>query len=148
MSARVGFLGGGQMASALAGGAVAAGFVKESDLAFTQPPTPRQQTLRERFPASTVHDDPEPLFASCDRIVLSVKPHVLRAIGGSLRPFVTDNHLLVSVASGLTLQELSELLGCSRVIRVMPNTPSLVGEGASAMAAGEGCQQEDVAWVR
>ncbi|MFN3191158.1 MAG: pyrroline-5-carboxylate reductase [Aureliella sp.] len=148
MSIRIGFVGGGQMASALAGGAVAAGFVDESELAFNQPPTPRQAALRERFPVSTIHDEAAPLFADCEKIVLSVKPHILRSIGATLKEYVTPKHLLLSVASGLTLMELSELLGSTRVIRVMPNTPSLVGEGAAAMAAGDGCQDQDVVWVR
>ena len=147
MAEPVGFIGGGQMATALAGGAVESGFLKESDLYFVQPSSSTRETLKKRFPKATLASTPEVLLENCSRVVLAVKPHILRAISSDLRPMLSSKHLLVSIAAGLSLEELATKLGSPRVIRVMPNTPCLVGEGASAIAAGEGASEQDRVWV-
>jgi pyrroline-5-carboxylate reductase len=84
-----------------------------------------------------------------DVLVLAVKPQSMRAVLEELRPQVTSEHLVVSVAAGITLDALSAGLGLGRrLIRVMPNTPALVGEGASAYAMGPGTTREDEAVIR
>ena len=76
-------------------------------------------------------------------MVLAVKPQVLPAVARELRSVLTDRQLVMSVAAGVSLRQLADWLGSERVVRVMPNTPCLVGRGASAYALGEQATSED-----
>ena len=82
-----------------------------------------------------------------EKLVLAVKPHVLKSISATLADSLTEDQLVVSIAAGLSLEYLQDALKTKRVIRVMPNTPSLVGSGASAFAAPDDASPDDVAWV-
>ena len=84
-----------------------------------------------------------------DVLVLAVKPQTMRAVFAELRPAVTPEHLVISVAAGTTIGTIDEGLGGSgRIVRVMPNTPALVGEGASAYAMGPRTTPEDEGLVK
>lgn len=144
---KVGFVGGGQMAIALAGGAIKSGVFASERLVFSEPNASQQKKLAELFPGCTVLDDNAQLAKECGHIILAVKPHILQSIATTLAASVTEKHLLVSIAAGLSLDYLQSALNTNRVIRVMPNTPSLVGEGAAAYAAPATIAAEDVEWV-
>ena len=84
----------------------------------------------------------------CDVLVLAVKPQNMSAVLAELEAVITAEHLVVSIAAGITIESMARGLSrCSRLIRVMPNTPALVGEGVSAFAAGSGARAEDAALV-
>ncbi|HJT76953.1 MAG TPA: pyrroline-5-carboxylate reductase, partial [Gemmataceae bacterium] len=106
---------------------------------------------REAFAAAaglrTTADNRE-VIAGSDLLVLAVKPQSMAALLAEVRPHVGPRHLVVSIAAGVPLRQLAEGLGAGRrLVRVMPNTPCLVGASASAYAAGEGATPEDVAFV-
>ena len=75
--------------------------------------------------------------------MLATKPQVMAAVLEDMRKFVGPNHLVVSIAAGVTLNQLQSGLPGARVIRVMPNTPMMVGETAAAYCLGESASQED-----
>ncbi len=103
--------------------------------------------LKEAFPECVLADDPIELFSRCQRIVLAVKPQILKEIASQLRSLVRGNHLLISIAAGISLPQLAEWLGTQRVIRVMPNTPAQVTAGASGMSSGKDCTADDRTWA-
>ncbi len=81
-------------------------------------------------------------------VVLAVKPHQMAAVLTEIAPAITDQHLVVSIAAGIKLAAISEKLGASRrVVRVMPNTPCLVGASASGFAIGGGATNDDALQV-
>jgi pyrroline-5-carboxylate reductase len=88
-------------------------------------------------------DNPEVMHAPV--VVLGVKPQVLPAVLASVKEFARPWHLIISIAAGVPLAVLEEALPDSRVIRVMPNTPTLVGAGMAALAPGRGVTPEDLA---
>lgn len=147
-SLAVGFLGGGQMATALASGAIAAGVLDEAQLSFFVPTQASRERLQGLYPRSTIAASPTELLRDCGRIVLGVKPHVLKQISGDLAPQIQPEHLLVSLAAGIELTALQAMLGTQRVVRVMPNTPCRVGAGASVFAADDSLAADDLQWVR
>ncbi|MCR9293071.1 MAG: pyrroline-5-carboxylate reductase [bacterium] len=144
----VGFIGGGQMATALASGAVDAGFLRQEQIAFAEPNPHRQQALSTRFPASLICSQAAELTSSCERLVLAVKPHILKSIAQDLAALINDQQLIISIAAGISLESLQSMLQSQRVIRVMPNTPCQVGVGASAMSVGKSAFPEDVEWTQ
>ena len=147
MTERLGFLGGGQMALALATGAVQSGMYLPKQIVFCEPALKQQQKLREVFPGCEVVDAADSLLGNCHRIILAVKPQVLREIGPHLQPLVSPDHLLLSIVAGFSLPQLAASLGTQRLVRVMPNTPAQVMAGASGMAFGDGVIEEDRSWA-
>jgi pyrroline-5-carboxylate reductase len=143
----VGFLGAGQMATALAKGWLAAGLLDRA-ASVASDPYPAAWT---RFVAETglrvVESNPA-VLAACRLVLIAVKPQVMSAALGDLRPHVTRDHLFVSIAAGVTLDQLAGHLGPdARIVRVMPNTPALVGASASGYAVGASATSPDVELV-
>ena len=143
---KFGFLGGGQMATAIARGAVQAGVAINGDIAFFDTNAAQNALLVKQFPGCVLASSPSDLLAKCDRIVLAVKPQTLVDIANDLSTHITANHLLISIAAGVSLSKLTSSLGTERIIRVMPNTPCQSLEGASGIATAKGATIEDIEW--
>ncbi|MCS7023082.1 MAG: pyrroline-5-carboxylate reductase [Gemmataceae bacterium] len=130
----VGFLGAGQMATALAEAWCRTGCVdRHCSCAWDV-----QAAARERFclrtGLRTVGSNQE-VAAQCRMLVIAVKPSDVAAVLEEIRPVLRQDHLVVSVAAGVRLQTLRQGLGGhNRLVRVMPNTACLVGGGASALS--------------
>ena len=140
---KIGFLGAGKMATALARGFVRAGLVSAQNIIASDPIAPALARFGEEVGARTTGFNPDVLkFA--DILILSVKPDQILALLGEIRPGLTDKHLLISIAAGVPLARLeANLPEGTRLIRVMPNTPALVGASASAYATGKNALTED-----
>jgi len=141
----IGFIGAGQMARALAGGFVRAGLVAAGSIWSSDPAESSRQGFADAVPGSTVGSD-NTLVARQSRVVfLAVKPQQITTALRSLRGHVTPDHLIVSIAAGVPLAGISEGLGDDqpRLARVMPNTPSLVGQSASGYCLGPRATEDD-----
>ncbi len=144
---KLGFIGGGQMAKALAAGAVRAGLVTVDQLVVAEPNPAQQQQFMDAVGKVQMCDHGHEVLKLCDRVVLAVKPQILRMIGGDLGRMVEYRHLLVSIVAGISLTQLQQLLGTDRIVRVMPNTPCQVGAGAAGIASDGSVGATDIAWV-
>lgn len=147
MSNELAFIGGGQMATALAAGAVAAGLITDTSLIFAEPVPAQRDKLKQRFASAKIVTSAVDVLALAERVILSVKPQAMSAVGQELRQRGCQKHLLISIAAGYSLSSLQSLLGSERVIRVMPNTPAQIGAGAAGVAAATGASEEDIAFV-
>ncbi len=139
----IGFLGAGKMATALAKGFIRAGLVSPKTVIASDPlETARQAFSRETGAKITASNTEVADFASV--LVLAVKPDYIAPALASIRERFTPKHLLISIAAGVPISWLEAGLGAgARVIRVMPNTPALVGASASAFAAGKAATAAD-----
>jgi len=138
---KIGFIGAGRMGSALVRGFIEEGLVSAGDVAVSDVSGERLAELGE-FGVSAMRDNVE-LVNESDVIFLSVKPQnmeeVLKEIGGA-----AAGKLFVSIAAGVTTATIQKVLGNEcRVIRVMPNTPAVVGELAAGYCLGDGATEED-----
>jgi pyrroline-5-carboxylate reductase len=132
------------MATALARGWLSAGLVRPDACRASDPlPQPRQAfTAETGLPAGP---DNRAVVAASDVLVLAVKPQSMAALLAEVRGEVR-RQLVISIAAGVTLRQLTDALGSdSRLVRVMPNTPCLVGASASGYTPGERASPEDVA---
>ncbi len=132
------------MASALARGWIASGLATVEDILASDPLPAAREAFGAGLRLRSTPDNLEVVHHS-DLLVLAVKPQSMAALLHEIRPVLTPAHLVVSIAAGITLQQLSEGLGPGRrLIRVMPNTPCLVGASASGYTPGESATREDV----
>jgi pyrroline-5-carboxylate reductase len=142
---RVGFVGGGNMGEALIRGLLGANLVPAELMAATDVRTERTAQLTRQF-GITAHDNNPRLVREADVVILAVKPQVMASVLAEIAPVVTARHLLISIAAGVATATIRAGLGKdARIIRVMPNTPALVLQGAAAIAGGAGAAPEDLA---
>ncbi len=140
---RFGFIGAGRMATALARGLLDRGLaVREQIVASDALPAAAEQFARATGASTTT--DNQQVAARSDCIFLAVKPQQMAAALGGMAGRLSQQHLLVSVAAGVPLAALARLVGGGpRLVRVMPNTPCLIGQGASAYCLGPGATAAD-----
>lgn len=144
---RIGFIGAGKMATALANGWIAAGLCVAKDCRASDP----LDEVRGQFAAATgvqSIDDNRAVVAQCHVLVLAVKPQNMREVLAELHSAVSKQHLLISIAAGVTLKSLQGgLREETRIIRVMPNACCLVQASAAAYSANDHATLDDVALV-
>lgn len=143
---KIGFLGAGKMATALAKGFVKAGLARPEHLLASDPLEGARQGFAKEVGARATSSNAEVLEFS--RVLfLAVKPDQVKDVVGEVRERFSERHLLVSIAAGVPISKLEDGLKRehqqTRIVRVMPNTPALVGESASAYALGKGAKAED-----
>ena len=135
------FLGGGNMASALIGGLLNQGF-PAGQLTVIEISAEGRARLEEKF-AVRCYDAAQADALACDVLLLAVKPQQMRAACAPLLGHL-DQQLLISIAAGLRLADLSRWLGgYGKLIRVMPNTPALIGAGVTGLFALPGVSEDE-----
>lgn len=120
------------MASAMITGLIACG-VPARQIRVVAPSSSTRQRLRETFGVST-QTAPHADFGRSDVLVLAVKPQQLQAAVRDLLPHMTGG-LIVSLVAGVSMDTLQRLFNSSRVVRAMPNTPALLGQGMTGLTA-------------
>uniref|UniRef100_A0A3Q4N8D8 Pyrroline-5-carboxylate reductase 3 n=1 Tax=Neolamprologus brichardi TaxID=32507 RepID=A0A3Q4N8D8_NEOBR len=143
---KIGFIGAGNMAFGIAKG-ILSGNVLPANVKVSAPSSRNLGRFQELGIAVT-HSNIEVVCGS-DVVFVAVKPHLVPLVLKEVTQHVTDRHMIVSVAAGVTLATLEELLPENSVaIRLMPNLPCLVQEGALLFARGSHAKQEDSALLR
>ncbi len=135
------------MGRALAKGLVAADLCKPADLAAYDPVAAAAQAFVDLLPGATRCSDNRSVVAAADVTFLAVKPQCLDEVMAELQQAPPSDRLFVSILAGIPLARLCQGLRTERVVRVMPNTPSLIGQGAAGYAVGPGTTREDAELV-
>ncbi len=139
---RLAVIGGGRMGEALLAGLLRAGWADAADIAVVEAVADRRAVLADRFPGVSVVEE----VPSAGGAVVAVKPADVAAACRAAAAAGVER--LLSVAAGVTVATLEEALGGDvAVVRAMPNTPALVGEGVAAIAAGSRATEDDLAWA-
>jgi pyrroline-5-carboxylate reductase len=143
----VSFLGGGNMASAIIKGMLRAGAPAAKVTATTR--REEKKLELEKAYGIAVGFDNLAAAQAAEVVVLSVKPQAMDKLLSQIAPAIDRNKLIISVAAGVPIAAIERRLGASaRIIRAMPNTPCLVGKGATAIAGGEHATPEDLALAK
>lgn len=146
-SLRIGFLGAGKMATALAQGFLRAQITVPGRVWASDPFESARRQFADQTGATATESNLE-VVTQARVIILSVKPDQVTTVLGGVKDGLTTEHLVVSIAAGVPLAKLEAALGgTARVVRVMPNTPALVGASASGFAIGSRARPEDSAIV-
>lgn len=140
---RIAFIGGGNMAEALVAGVLRKGLTTPEHVAVGDPQSSRRELLAVRFGVATGADN-RLVARGADLLVLCVEPQVLDGVLRELAPIIEGLSLLISVAAGYPLSRIqTHLKQATRLVRAMPNTPSTIGEGVTALSFAAGSSSED-----
>lgn len=139
----IGFLGAGKMATALAKGFIRAELVMPKQVVAGDISEAARAAFAKETGAKITKSNLE-VAKAADVLIIAVKPDQLPGALAEIHDHVTEAHLLISIAAGITLATLEASLGkAARLIRVMPNTPALVGASATAFALGKSATAAD-----
>jgi pyrroline-5-carboxylate reductase len=145
---RLAVIGGGRMGEAIVAGLLASGALASSDIIVAEPDPTRRAGLAATHGVSVVADGAQ-AAAGAWTVLLAVKPQVMDDVLGAMAPAIMPGTLVVSIAAGITCARIESLLPAgSAVVRVMPNTPALVGAGMALVSGGSEATPEQVEAVR
>jgi pyrroline-5-carboxylate reductase len=143
----LGVIGGGNMAEAILGTAVRSGFLPAENIVVSDLLAERRDKLSSELGVTCVEDNA--ISAACPRVMLAVKPQAMGEMLDTEASAFSSDALVITIAAGLSTAFFDKKLKKKgRIVRVMPNTPMLVGEGASAVCAGPRATTADVTWTR
>lgn len=141
----IGFLGAGKMATALARGFIRAGLVSSKQV-FASDPVPAARAAFGKETGARILNDNRQVTRLASVLILATKPDQTVAVLEEIAKEFTARHLLISIAAGVPTVKLESALPAGgRVIRVMPNTPALLGASASGFALGRSAAGSDAA---
>lgn len=141
---RIGFIGCGNMAKAMMQGMIRAGAARASEITASDVYREGLEQTRVQLGIEVTMDNTE-LVTRSDIIFLAVKPNVLETVIRGIIPVVTDDKLIISIAAGQTIGRIEDAFGKPvRLIRLMPNTPALAGEGMTGATANERVSEENL----
>lgn len=133
------FIGGGNMATAIIAGLTKA---RGCQISVVEPNADKRAQLAQQFGVTTQEQLPV-YFGSGQIVVLAVKPQQLREVCGGLASRL-DGALVLSIAAGVGVSALSRWLdGHERIVRIMPNTPAMIGKGVAGLYAPRGVDEQD-----
>ncbi len=142
---KIGFIGLGNMACAMIGGMLKKGLVKPEDVIGSAKTEKTVKDVAQRYKITTVLDN-RTVARESDILFLAVKPVFFPEVIGEIRDEVREMTVIVSIAAGIDIARIKELFGREeqKIIRCMPNTPALVGEGCTGVCPGEGVTEEEL----
>lgn len=140
---RLGFIGAGNMAQAIIGGVLKAGLFAKGEIIATAATQKTIDKVSREFGIQTTLDNKE--AATADILFLAVKPVYCESVIAEIKETVTENQIIVSIVAGKSMAWLEEAFGSGKkIIRTMPNTPVLVGEGITAVCPNKNITKEEL----
>ncbi|MDO5156055.1 MAG: pyrroline-5-carboxylate reductase [Eubacteriales bacterium] len=142
---KLGFIGCGNMATAIMNGIVSNGVASAADIIGSDLSEVSRNNIQKALGITVTADNTE-VAKQVDVLFLSVKPQFYQAVIKEIKEYVTDSQLIITIAPGKTLAWLAEEFGKSlKIVRCMPNTPALVGEGITAACPNDNISDDDLA---
>jgi pyrroline-5-carboxylate reductase len=140
---KIGFIGAGNMAGALLKGLLAAKLYRPQDMLVSDVVPAQIRKIKRAYRVEGLNDN-RAVVRAAQTIILAVKPQIIDQILADIQSEVTKEKLFVSIAAGVPLRRLENGLGSdARVVRVMPNTPALLGKGIAVVVRGHKAKPQD-----
>ena len=144
---KIGFIGGGIMAEAIIRGVLNQKNISSSDFLISELVESRRNFLKDTYKINVTSNNTE-LIEKSDVIILCVKPQNLLSVGEELKGSLKPEQLFISILAGIPIDKLIDQFGHKKVIRVMPNTPAQIGEGASVWLSSEEVSTDDKSFAK
>lgn len=144
---KIGFIGLGNMARAIIGGMLEKSIVSAADICGSAKTQKTRDAVQGEYGIDTMASNAA-VAAGCQTLVLAVKPQFLESVIGEIRDAVQPDTLVISIAAGKTLSWLEEAFGRKvKLVRCMPNTPALVGEGCTGVCVNDAVSEEETGYA-
>jgi len=142
---RIGFIGAGNMATALIKGILKANLVPSDFVSASDVDIEKLDSLKSEYGINVVFKDNEKLVTESDIIVLAIKPQIFEKILKEIAPKLDKSKLIISIAAGISTEYIENIVEKDlKIVRAMPNTPALILEGATAIAPGAHAAEDDL----
>lgn len=143
MNKKIAFIGSGNMGGAIIGGIISAGLVPASSVTASDPSEAARSHLNEKYGINVTSDN-KAAAKEADIIFLAVKPNIYAPVSAEIKDSLSPSAVVVTIAAGQTLEHMADMLGKKvKIVRAMPNTPALVGEGMAALCPNENVTDEE-----
>jgi pyrroline-5-carboxylate reductase len=144
----VGFIGSGNMGQAMIGGIIKSGMVESGNIIVSDLDENKLDYILTEYKTQVTKDSVK-LVEHADVIVLAVKPNIYEAVLNQIKEHIDDTKVIVSIAPGKTMEYFEGILGeKAKVVRAMPNTPALVGEGMAAICKNRNVTPAEMTFIR
>lgn len=145
---KLGFIGAGNMATAMMGGIIRSGIMTAEDIIMSDVSQAQLDKVRETYSVSTTTDNVE-VVKNSEVFILAVKPQYYSQVIAEIRQWIGESQLIITIAPGQTLTSLAERFGSdtAKIIRTMPNTPAMVGEGITAVTPNANVTADELAYA-
>lgn len=144
MNKNIGFIGCGNMAQAMIGGIISSKLTEASNVTVSDPTEANLNKVKEKYALNTTQDNLA-VAKNSDILVLAVKPNMYIKVIKEIKDSVPKDVVIVTIAAGVSIETVEKAFGKDmKIIRTMPNTPALVGEGMSAICYNELITEEDL----
>lgn len=144
----LGFIGGGNMGSAMLGGIIKAGLLKSEDITVADLSQAALDKVKEAHGVNVTTDSAD-VIKNCDTFIIALKPHIVAPALKPLAELVREDQLIISIAAGKQICQLEEIFGSDKkIVRIMPNTPALVGEGMAGICSNKNVSAEELDEVK
>jgi len=145
---KIGFIGGGNMAEAIIKGMLSSSTISGSNIFVSEPNKSRQNFLISEYKIKVMKDNLD-LVKKTDVLIVAVKPQIIRQVLKDVTEHINEKKLVISVAAGVPISQIEKALSNGKkkklsIVRTMPNTPSVVQEGVTAITAGKGVGKSDL----
>ncbi len=145
---KLGFIGTGNMASAIMGGIIKNNVIPAEEIIGADLFAPGRERAQKEYGINVTADNKE-VAQKAETIILSVKPQFYESVIADIKDVVTDKQIIITIAPGKTLAWLAEQFGKDvKIVRTMPNTPAMVGEGMTAVCPNEHLTEDEIAYVK
>ena len=145
---KLGFIGTGNMASAIMGGIIKNNVIPAEEIIGADLFAPGRERAQKEYGINVTADNKE-VASKAETIILSVKPQFYASVIADIKDVVTDNQIIITIAPGKTLAWLAEQFGKEvKIVRTMPNTPAMVGAGMTAVCPNEHLTEDEIAYVK
>lgn len=144
MNMKIGIIGSGNMGTAILGGIVKSGLVAPGEVIVSNRTQPKLDRVRADYGVNTTLDAKEVVLNS-DIVIVAVKPHIYDSVLTEVRELIDSDKIIVNIAAGKTIESIEAVIGDDKkIVRTMPNTPALVGEGMTAICPNRNINEEDL----
>ena len=147
MSKKIGFVGCGNMGGAIVSGLISSGFKKPEDIIISEISEELVESLKEKLNVEATTDNKE-VARKADVLFIAVKPNMYKKVVDQIKSELTREKLIITIAAGITIENMEYWVGEGyKIVRTMPNTPALVGQGMSAVCANSKVSKEELEYV-
>ncbi|RDY23874.1 pyrroline-5-carboxylate reductase [Romboutsia maritimum] len=145
---KIGFIGAGNMACAMIGGIIKSNLLHPNKIIASARTTSTLDKIKDEFKINVTKNSKE-VVKNSDIIIVAVKPNVYNRVLDEVKEFIDKDKIIVTIAAGKTIKSIEEVIQSDKkIIRTMPNTPALVGQGMSAICKNKNITDEDLELVK